>query len=160
MRGDNQIIEILNRALRSELTAVNQYFLHYRMLQNWGYEKLAKKEYDESIDEMKHAEVLSDRILFLEGLPNLQRLDQLNIGETVKEQFEADLALEKKALKRLNEGIALCRNLGDNASEELLRNILVDEERHTDWIETQLELIDKLGESLYLAQQIDAGQTG
>ena len=90
----------------------------------------------------------------------MQRLDQLNIGETVKEQFEADLALEKKALKRLNEGIALCRNLGDNASEELLRNILVDEERHTDWIETQLELIDKLGESLYLAQQIDAGQTG
>ena len=160
MKGNPQIIELLNEVLAGELVAINQYFLHAKMCQNWGYHKIASIVRHESIDEMKHAEALSDRILFLEGLPNLQRLDQLTIGETVKEQFEADLVLEKKALKRLNDGIALCRKLGDNATEELLRNILVDEERHTDWIETQLELIDKLGEPLYLAQQIDAGHTG
>ena len=160
MKGNPEIIELLNEVLAGELVAINQYFLHAKMCQSWGYVRIATVVRNESIDEMKHAEALSDRILFLDGLPNLQRLDQLNIGETVKEQFEADLALEKKALERLNDGVELCRKHGDNASEVLLRNILVDEERHTDWIETQLELINKLGEQLYLAQQIDAGQVG
>jgi len=158
MKGKPEIIELLNEVLAGELVAINQYFLHAKMCQNWGYHRIASVVRAESIDEMRHAEKLSDRILFLEGLPNLQRLDQLTIGETVKEQLEADLALEKKALTRLNEGLQLCRKVGDNASEDLLRGILVDEERHTDWIETQLGLIAKLGEQLYLAQQIDVSE--
>lgn len=157
MKGDKKVIEYLNKALGNELVAINQYFLHAKMCQSWGYLRIASLVRELSIDEMRHAEQLSDRILFLEGLPNLQRLDQLHIGETVKEQFEADLALEKKALARLNEGLDVCRKLGDNASEDLLRRILVDEERHADWIETQLELMNKLGEQLYLAQQMQAG---
>ena len=157
MKGNPEIIELLNEVLAGELVAINQYFLHAKMCQSWGYLRIASLIREESIDEMRHAEQLCDRILFLEGLPNLQRLDQLHIGETVKEQLEADLALEKKALARLNEGLEICRKLGDNVSEGLLREILVDEERHTDWIETQLELMNKLGEQLYLAQQMQAG---
>jgi bacterioferritin len=157
MKGNPEIIELLNEVLAGELVAINQYFLHAKMCQNWGYLRIASVVRSESIDEMKHAEELSDRILFLDGLPNLQRLDQLTIGETVKEQFEADLHLEKKALDRLNKGVELCRKAGDNASEDLLQRILIDEERHVDWIETQLGLMNKLGEQLYLAQQMAAG---
>ena len=154
MKGHPKVIEILNDVLAGELVAINQYFMHAKMCSNWGYERLAHKVRAESIDEMKHAEELMDRILYLDGLPNLQQLGKLNIGETVKEQLEADLQLEKDAILRLNKGIASCRELADNASEEMLRNILVDEEHHADWIETQLELITKLGEELYLSQQM------
>ena len=154
MKGDPAIIELLNDVLGGELVAINQYFMHAKMCANWGYLKLAGTIRTESIDEMKHAEELVDRILYLEGLPNLQKLGQLNIGETVPEQLRADLELEKAALKRLNDGLELCRKLGDGASEELLQRILVDEERHADWIETQLDLISKLGEQIYLSQQL------
>lgn len=157
MKGKPEIIALLNEVLAGELVAINQYFLHAKMCQSWGYLRIASVVRQESIDEMKHAEELSDRILFLDGLPNLQRLDQLTIGETVREQFEADLVLEKKAIERLNEGLETCRKAGDNASEDLLRRILVDEDRHVDWIETQLGLMDQLGEQLYLAQQIEGG---
>ncbi|MEZ4446749.1 MAG: bacterioferritin [Polyangiaceae bacterium] len=157
MKGNPKIIELLNEVLAGELVAINQYFLHAKMCQDWGYLNLAKVVRAESIDEMRHAEELCDRILFLEGLPNLQRLDALHIGETVPEQLKSDLDLEYRAIKRLNEGLGLCRELGDHASEELLQRILVDEEKHTDWIETQLGLIDKVGEQLYLAQQLAQG---
>lgn len=154
MKGHADIIALLNDVLGGELVAINQYFMHAKMCENWGYHRLAKKIRDESIDEMKHAESLMDRILFLEGLPNLQKLGKLNVGENVKEQLESDLALEKTAIKLLNDGLETCRRLGDGTSEELLRDILVDEERHTDWIETQLGLIEKLGLELYLSQQL------
>ena len=157
MQGDAQIIEALNDVLTAELTAINQYFVHSKMCGSWGYEKLAEKKHQESIGEMKDADALIERILYLEGVPNVQRLGEINIGETVKEQLEADLALEHKALARLNEGLVICRKHGDHASEELLQRILVDEEKHTDWIETQLGLIERLGEQLYLAQQVTAG---
>ena len=154
MKGHADIIALLNDVLGGELVAINQYFLHAKMCENWGFHRLAKKVRDESIDEMKHAETLTDRILFLEGLPNLQKLGKLNIGETVKEQLESDLTLEKAAIKRLNDGLELCRRHGDGTSEEILRHILVDEEAHADWIETQLDLIAKLGVELYLSQQL------
>jgi bacterioferritin len=154
MQGHADIIALLNDVLGGELVAINQYFMHAKMCENWGYRRLAKKIRDESIDEMKHAERLMDRILFLEGLPNLQKLGKLNVGETVKEQLESDLALEKSAIKRLNEGLEICRRYGDGTSEEILRHILVDEEEHTDWIETQLSLIGSLGLELYLSQQL------
>lgn len=154
MNGHPDVIAILNDVLAGELVAINQYFMHAKMCQNWGYDRIAHKVRSESIDEMKHAEALMDRILYLDGLPNLQQLGMLQIGETVPEQLTSDLGLEKLAIKRLNDGIARCRDLGDNASEELLRNILVEEEAHADWIETQLELIAKLGEALYLSQQM------
>jgi bacterioferritin len=154
MNGHPEVIAILNDVLAGELVAINQYFMHAKMCQNWGYDRIADKVRSESIDEMKHAEALMDRILYLDGLPNLQQLGMLQIGETVPEQLTSDLGLEKLAIKRLNDGIARCRDLGDNASEELLRNILVEEEAHADWIETQLELIAKLGEALYLSQQM------
>ncbi len=154
MKGDAAIIDLLNEVLTGELTAVNQYWLHARLCENWGYQRLWKKVRDESIDEMKHADQLVHRILYLDGLPNLQRLGKINIGETVKEQFELDLALEKDALVRLNDGIALARDVGDNGTRELLERILVSEEEHVDWLETQLELIKNLGETAYLAEQI------
>ncbi len=154
MKGDDQIIELLNEVLTGELTAINQYFIHAKMCANWGLKNLANIVRKESIDEMKHAEALIDRILYLDGVPNLQRLSKVNVGENVKEQFELDLALEKAALARLNNGIALCVSKGDNGSRELLEGILVSEEEHTDWLETQLNLIQTVGESGYLAQQI------
>ncbi len=156
MKGDAAIIDLLNEVLTGELTAVNQYWLHARLCENWGYERLWKKIREESIDEMKHADQLVHRILFLDGLPNLQRLGKINVGETVKEQFELDLALERDALVRLNDGIALARDVGDNGTRELLESILVSEEEHVDWLETQLDLITKLGDTAYLAEQIHA----
>jgi bacterioferritin len=154
MKGDDAIIELLNEVLTGELTAINQYFLHAKMCDNWGYRRLAKVVRDESIDEMKHAEHLTERVLYLEGVPNLQRLGSLRIGETVPEQFTNDLDLERAALARLNDGIALCVAKGDNGSRELLEGILVDEEHHVDWLETQLDAIGKLGLELYLSQQL------
>jgi bacterioferritin len=154
MKGNDDILRLLNDLLTNELTAINQYFVHAKMCANWGYERLAKKVRDESIDEMKHADKVISRILFLEGVPNLQRLNKLRVGETVKEQLESDLALEHAGIKFLNDGIALARQLGDNGSEELLEKILLDEEEHTDWLETQLELIKQLGDQHYLAQQM------
>jgi bacterioferritin len=154
MKGVKEVVELLNEVLAGELVAINQYFLHSRMCENWGFHTLAARSRAESIDEMKHADRLIERILFLEGLPNLQRLDQLHIGQTVVEQLKSDLGLEYSAIKRLNDGIALCRQKGDNASEELLTEILVSEEKHVDWLETQIGLIEKLGETAYLAEQL------
>ena len=154
MRGDAKVIEILNDVLTAELTAINQYFIHAKMCHNWGYERLADYVRHESIDEMKHADLLIDRILFLEGIPNMQRMNPVTVGETVPEQFELDLALEYTAVKRLNDGIAACVAVGDNASRHLLEEILVSEEEHADWLEAQLELIRQIGEQLHLAPQI------
>jgi bacterioferritin len=149
-----QVIDLLNDVLTSELTSINQYFLHGEMCRNWGYIYLYKHIRKESIEEMKHAEWLMERILFLDGVPNVQRLNKINIGETVKEQFESDLALEHEALKRLNDGIKLCTSEGDNGSRELLERILKSEEEHVDWLESQLELITQIGLQNFLAQQI------
>jgi bacterioferritin len=154
MKGVKEVVELLNEVLAGELVAINQYFLHAKMCQNWGYGALAARGRAESIDEMRHAELITDRILFLEGLPNLQRLDKLHIGQTVPEQMKSDLGLEYHAVKRLNDGIALCREKGDNASEQMLREILISEEKHADWLETQLRLIEHLGEPGYLAEQM------
>jgi bacterioferritin len=155
MQGDPRTIEFLNEQLTAELTAINQYFLHAKMQENWGYTKLAAYTRHESIDEMRHAEVLTDRILFLEGLPNFQRLFTLNIGETVPEQFRCDMIIEQEAVRRLREGVAYMRSIGDVTSANIFEEILADEEHHIDYLETQLELIDKLGEQLYLAQLIE-----
>lgn len=154
MKGSKKIIELLNEVLTAELTSVNQYWVHARMCQNWGYERLWKKIRAESIDEMKHADELVARILFLDGIPNLQRLNKITIGERVHEQLKLDLAMEQDACKRLNDGIALCVAEGDNASRELLERILVSEEEHVDWLEAQLTLIEQLGEKHYMAHQI------
>ena len=154
MKGDDQVIETLNEVLTSELTAINQYFLHAKMCKNWGFMKLASHVQAESIDEMKHADELIDRILYLEGVPNVQRLFKINVGETVREQFECDLELEKAAIDRLNRGIALCRDKSDNGTRDLLERILVSEEEHADWLSTQLGLIETLGETAYLAEQL------
>ncbi|HSK02135.1 MAG TPA: bacterioferritin [Kofleriaceae bacterium] len=154
MKGNDQVLELLNLLLTNELTAINQYFIHAKMCENWGFERLAAMLRAESIDEMKHADEVISRILFLEGVPNLQRLNKLRVGETVKEQFESDLELERAAIEFLNQGVAATRAVGDNASEDLFSRILVAEEKHTDWIETQLELIRQVGEQNYLAQQI------
>jgi bacterioferritin len=154
MKGAREVIDLLNEVLAGELVAINQYFLHAKMCKNWGYLRIAAQVRHESIDEMKHAEMLTDRILFLDGLPNLQRLDKLNIGQTVPEQFESDRDLEYRAVKRLNDGIRLCRDHGDNATEDLLTRILVSEEEHVDWLETQLGLIAQLGDKAYLAEQL------
>jgi bacterioferritin len=154
MKGDPRIIDLLNECLTGELTAVNQYFLHARMCKNWGYDHLAKKIYEESIDEMKHADKFIERVLFLDGLPNLQRLGKLAIGTTVLEILQNDLTLEMTTPPRLNQGIKLCRDVGDNATEDLLTHVLVDSEHHVDWLESQLELVKQVGESNYLAQQI------
>jgi bacterioferritin len=150
MHGDPRVIEFLNEQLTAELTAINQYFLHAKMQENWGYTKLAAHTKAESIDEMRHAEVLTDRILFLEGLPNYQRLFALRIGETVKEQFESDMLIEVEAVDRLRRGIEHMRSVGDVTSARIFEDILADEEHHIDYLETQLGLLDKLGESRYL----------
>jgi bacterioferritin len=154
MKGDAKVIALLNDVLTNELTAINQYFLHARMCQNWGYERLWKKVRAESIDEMKHADQVIARILYLDGLPNLQKLGKLEIGETVAEQLKSDLALEKRAIPVLNAGIELCRSKGDNGTAELLEEILVDEEEHADWLEAQMTLVEQVGIQNYLAQQM------
>ena len=155
MKGHAEIIKCLNEILCGELSAINQYFLHARMMKNWGYKKIGDVTYKESIDEMKHAQVLIDRVLFLEGVPNLQKLGALNIGETVPEQLASDKDLEESAIPRVREAIDLCTQHRDHGTHELLEHILEDEERHLDWLETQLHLIKSLGEANYLAQQID-----
>jgi bacterioferritin len=155
MRGDDRVIELLNDVLTAELTAINQYFIHAKMCDNWGYRRLASFIRHESIDEMKHAEALIDRILFLEGVPNMQRLNPVRVGETVPEQFQLDLELEYTAIGRLNDGIATCVGVGDNASRALLEGILVSEEEHADWLEAQIALVNELGAATYLAQQIN-----
>ena len=154
MKGNPKVIEALNEILLGELTAINQYFLHARMCKNWGYDRLAKKIREESIEEMKHASDLTDRILLLDGLPNFQKLGKLNIGENVKELLESDLKLEHEALERLRRAIATCFETQDHASRELLEHILETEEEHVDWIESQLKIISDIGIENYLAQQI------
>ena len=154
MRRDNNIVELLNDVLTSELTSVNQYFVDSKMLANWGYERLAEKFREESISEMKDADELIGRILFLEGVPNLQRLGTLQVGEDVAEKLQAALALEYTSIQRLNDGIAACVAAGDNGTRELLDDILDGEEEFADWLETQQELIRQVGEAHYLAENI------
>jgi len=154
MKSTEEILTLLNQLLTNELTAINQYFIHAKMCENWGYERLAHKLRDESIDEMKHADLVISRILFLESVPNLQRYHKLRVGETVKEQLESDLQVEYSAIAFLNQGIVAARNANDNATEDMMTKILVSEEEHTDWLETQLELIRQVGEQNYLAQQM------
>jgi bacterioferritin len=150
MEGDKDVIALLNEQLTAELTAINQYFLHAKMQQNWGLGKLARHTRHESIDEMKHAETLTDRLLFLEALPNYQKLNPLRIGQTIKEQLLADLALEMEAVARLRPGIEVMRTKGDVTSARIFEEILADEESHVDFLETELALLDKLGEPLYI----------
>jgi bacterioferritin len=154
VQGDSKVIEVLNDVLTGELTAINQYFLHARMLKNWGYEKLAAKVYAESIDEMKHSQTLTDRVLFLEGMPNLQKIGKLSIGETVPEQFQADMNLEVDAIARLKKGIKTCFDVGDHTSRHILEHILSDEEEHLDWLEGQLGMIKDMTLENYLAEQM------
>ncbi|QIL88598.1 bacterioferritin [Microbulbifer harenosus] len=155
MKGDPKVIEHLNKALGNELIAINQYFLHSRMFKDWGLKELADKEYHESIDEMKHADWLIERILFLEGIPNLQHLGKLLIGENTEEMLKCDLKLEQKAIPELRDGIAYCESVRDYGSRELLQRILDSEEEHVDWLETQLGLIDKVGIQNYLQSQME-----
>jgi len=154
VKGNEEVLQLLNQLLTNELTAINQYFIHAKMCENWGYERLAAKVREESIDEMRHADQVISRILFLDGVPNLQRYHKRHVGETVKEQLESDLQVEYSAIAFLNQGIEACRKAGDNATEDLMTKILVGEEQHTDWLETQLELIRQIGEQNYLAQQL------
>ncbi|HWU02336.1 MAG TPA: bacterioferritin [Novosphingobium sp.] len=157
MKGDKRVIEFLNGALKNELTAINQYFLHYRVLNHWGISKLAQYEYHESIDEMKHADQLAERILFLDGLPNFQDLGRLRIGETVEEILRADLALEMDALPLLREAIAYCETVRDFVSRDLFQHILESEEEHVDHLETQFEMIERMGLQNYIQLQSEAG---
>jgi bacterioferritin len=154
VKGDSKVIDLLNDVLTNELTAINQYFLHARICKNWGYHRLAEYIRKESVDEMKHADRIIERILFLEGLPNVQRLSKVLVGQTVSEILKNDYALEMIAIPMLNKGMQLCRDLGDNGSEDLLRHVLVEEEEHVDWLEAQFDLIKQVGEQNYLAQQI------
>lgn len=154
MQGDASVIDRLNRALTSELTAINQYFIQAKMCANWGYHKLAKRHYDESIGEMKHAEMLIERILFLEGVPEIARYDVIRVGDDVKKQFENDLLLETNAVKLYNEIVDHCLQVKDSGSRELVEKILVESEEHVDWLETQLHLIDKVGIENYLTEQM------
>jgi bacterioferritin len=155
MRGDPEIIELLNEVLTSELTAINQYFIHYRMLENFGFKLLAKKKKDESIEEMHHADAIISRILFLDGIPNMQRLSPVKVGEEPIEMHRVDLELEKDAVARLNRGIALSVAKGDNGTRALLESILKNEEEAVDWLETHLSLVETLGRERYLAQQLN-----
>jgi bacterioferritin len=154
MRGDPAIINALNEVLTAELTGINQYFIHHRMCANWGYAKLSSKKRSESIDEMKHADRVIDRILYLDGVPNMQRMNPVRVGEDPIEQHQLDLALEIDAVDRLNKGIALAREKADNGTRDLLEEILVNEEESVDWHETQLHLVKEIGKERYLAQMI------
>jgi bacterioferritin len=154
MKGHDEIIELLNEVLTAELTSINQYFLDAKMLDNWGYERLGKHFRDESVDEMKDADALIERILYLEGMPNLQRLGTVRVGESPAEKLQLALELERDSIDRLNRGIALCAQRGDNGSRDVLENILEGEEDHADWLESQLELIRQVGDAHYLSQQI------
>ncbi|MFW6067853.1 MAG: bacterioferritin [Myxococcota bacterium] len=154
MKGDSDVIDLLNAVLTAELTAINQYFIHYRMCRNWGYGRLAKKKYDESIEEMKHADEVIERILFFDGTPNMQRMNPVRVGEDPIEQHELDLKSELENRERLNEGIELCRKKGDNGTRELLERILRDEEEAIDWLEAQLHLVQQIGRERYLAEHI------
>ena len=156
MKGDAKVIEFLNKVLYNELTAINQYFLHYRMFKNWGYQELAAHEYKESIEEMKHADHLIERILFLEGLPNLQHLAKLRIGENVLECIQGDLDLELAAAKDLRAAIGHCEGVADYVSRDLFRSILHDEEEHIDWLETQLSLVKDIGAERYLQSKMES----
>ncbi len=153
MKGDAKVIEFLNETLKNELTAINQYFLHYRMLEHWGVARLAKWEYEESIDEMKHADRLAERILFLDGLPNFQMLGRLRIGETVEEVLKADLALENDAIPQLKEAIVYCEQVRDFGTRDLLQSILDSEEEHVDMLEKQFEMIERMGIQNYIQLQ-------
>ena len=157
MQGDPAVIEILNEVLTAELTAVNQYWVHHRMLDNWGFQRLSDKSREESIDEMKDADRIIERILYLDGVPNMQRLNPVRVGEDVHEQLRVDLALEQAAVERYNRGIALCVEKGDNGTRHLFEEHLVGEEEHLDWIEAQLHLIETVGLERYLAEQIHDG---
>ena len=154
MKGDAKVIAVLNQVLKAELTAINQYFLHAEMCENWGYEKLAKHTRKESIEEMQHAEKLMERILLLDGTPNMSDYFKINIGQNVKAQLQNDLQVEFDAVKRLNAGVETCVNAGDNGSRDLLEEILTDEEEHIDWLEGQLHAIGEMGIENYLAQQL------
>jgi bacterioferritin len=154
MKGDRAVIDLLNEVLTNELTAVNQYFLHARMVENWGYERLYEKFRGHSIGEMKDADEVIERILYLEGLPNMQKLGKVNVGENVPEMLKSDLDLERHAIGVLNRGIALCRDKGDNGSAEMLEDILEGEEEHANWIEGQLTALDQVGAGAYLAEQL------
>lgn len=154
MKGSEQVIAVLNQVLRKELTGINQYFIHAKMCQNWGYDRLYKALWDESIGEMKHADQVIERILFLEGVPNISAYDKISVGSNVKQQLENDLSLEGAALTVLHPGIKTCVEAGDDSSRELLEHIVVDEEKHVDWIESQLHQISEVGYQNYLAQQI------
>ena len=155
MKGKEQVISLLNRVLQKELTGINQYFIHAKMCQNWGYQRLYKTAWDESIGEMKHADTVIERLLFLEGIPNMAGYDKIMIGSTVKQQLDNDLGLELAALDILRPGIRICVEANDDGSRELLEHILVDEEKHIDWIESQLHQIEEVGYQNYLAQQIN-----
>lgn len=155
MQGDPEVLEFLNEQLTGELTAINQYFLHSKMQDNNGWTRLAAYTRSESFDEMKHAEVLTDRILLLDGLPNYQRLFHVRVGQTITEMFQADRQVEAEAIDRLKRGIELMRSKGDITSANIFESILADEEEHIDYLDTQLDLIEKLGEALYIAQQIE-----
>ena len=154
MQGDPEIIEALNDVLTAELTAINQYFIHHKMCENWGYKVLSAKKYEESIEEMKHADKVIARILFYDGVPNMQRMNPVRVGENAIEQHEVDLALELEAIDRLNKGIALARDKADNGTRELLEHILVEEEESVDWHESQLHLVSEIGKERYLAEMI------
>ncbi len=154
MKGDTKVIEFLNKVLYNELTAINQYFLHYRMLKDWGYAELAEHEYKESMEEMRHADHLIERILFLDGLPNLQHLGKLRIGENVVESLQGDLALELDAVADLRAAIAYSEGIADYISRDLFKNILHDEEEHIDWLETQFSLIKDIGAERYMQSKM------
>lgn len=154
MQGDPAVIEALNEVLTAELTAVNQYFVHYKMCANWEYSRLATKKREESIEEMQHADKIIERILYLDGVPNMQRLNPIRVGENPIEQHEVDLALEKEAVARLNKTIALARDKNDNGTRELVESILTDEEQAVDWLEAQLHQVEEIGRERYLAEQI------
>jgi bacterioferritin len=154
LKGDPEVIEGLNEVLTAELTAINQYFVHHKMCENWGYQRLSKKKKEESIEEMKHADTVIERILYFDGVPNMQRLSPVRVGENPIEQHKLDLAVETEAIDRLNRCIALCREKGDNGSRELLESILENEEESADWLEAQLHIVDEIGKERYLAEQI------
>jgi bacterioferritin len=154
MKGNEEVISVLNEVLTSELTAINQYFIHSKMCDDWGFQKLAVKKREESIEEMKHADIVIARILFLEGVPNMQRYFPVKVGEDAVEQHRLDLEVEYDAVKRLNSGIELCRKQGDNTTRQLLEGILQQEEEGIDWLEAQLHLVETIGKERYLAEQL------